>query len=56
MLKVIRDIAAWLVAPSDVECVPRDPLSHPVIERMDTRELADLPLSPLPARQQHCQA
>jgi hypothetical protein len=55
MLKAIHRLATWLVAPSHVECLSGDPLSHPLIERMDERELADLPLSPFPAGRHRCQ-
>lgn len=46
MLKALRRLAAWLAAPADLGDGSADLLSHPAIERMNERELADLPFSP----------
>ena len=43
MLNVLLRLADWLAAPAD-DASPADILAHPLIERMNERELADLPL------------
>lgn len=53
-MKIFSSLHALLFAPSSgpeterERCLGwmRDPLSHPDIERMDARELGDLPFSP----------
>ena len=45
MLKLLRRLSTWLIAPSDPTDAEADLLSHPLIERMDERERGDLPLS-----------
>jgi hypothetical protein len=49
MLKVLHRLAAWLTAPAD-DASPADLLAHPLIARMNERELADLPLRPIAKR------
>ena len=46
MLKVLHRLADWLAAPAD-NASPAEILAHPLIERMNERELADLPLRPI---------
>jgi hypothetical protein len=50
MLKSLKQLMAWFSAPSEEMDSRTDPLSHPLIARMTSRELADLPL-PSPLRQ-----
>jgi hypothetical protein len=49
MLNMLHRIADWLAAPAD-DASPADILAHPLIERMNERELADLPLRPIAKR------
>jgi hypothetical protein len=49
MLNVLQRLADWLVAPANDDS-PADILAHPLIERMNEREVADLPLRPITKR------
>lgn len=46
MLNALQRLADWLAAPTSDDS-PADILAHPLIERMNERELADLPLRPI---------
>jgi hypothetical protein len=46
MLKALQRLADWMAAPANHDS-PADILSHPLIERMTEREIADLPLRPI---------
>ena len=50
MLKSLARLTAWFTAPSDLDETQTDLLSHPLIAKMTSRELADLPF-PKPCRE-----
>lgn len=49
MLNMLQRLADWLAAPANDDS-PADILALPFIERMNERELADLPLRPIAKR------
>jgi hypothetical protein len=43
MLDILNRLIHWLAEPADLGASRADPLSHPALEAMDERALADLP-------------
>lgn len=46
MLDILNRLIHWLAEPADLDAGLADPLSHPALEAMDERALADLPFAP----------
>lgn len=46
MLDIFNRLIHWLTEPAELDAGLADPLSHPTLEAMGERELADLPFAP----------
>lgn len=56
MLDILSNLIRWLAEPAEIETSRADPLSHPALEAMNERELADLPFTPSDDHFQSCAA